>query len=113
MSSESSFDAHVFNEFDDIVPKVHSTDSDSITSDPESSLGTISSQGLPPPISILPSSQTSIPQATPGISQSFFKLDITPQDTDSLTSRRRRGRHFKRIYSRRHTRGKTIARKMH
>ena len=107
MSSESSFDAQVFNEFDDFVPKPHSTDSDYIPSDPDSDSphAAISSQGPPPPITILPSSQTSIPPATPGISESLFKLDIAPQDTDSLTSRRRRGHPFKRIYARRHTLG--------
>ena len=57
MSSESSFDAQVFNEFDDFVPKAYSTDSESITSDPESPLATISSQGPPPLISIPPPSQ--------------------------------------------------------
>ena len=110
MSSESSFDAQVFNEFDDFVQKAHSTDYDSITSDPESPLATISFQGPFPPIPIHPSSQTSTPPPTPGISESFFKLDIALQDTDSLSSRRRRGRPFKRIYARRHTLGKTIAR---
>ena len=102
MSSESSFDAQVFNEFDDFVPKPHSTDSYCIPSDPESPHTAISSQGPPPPITILPSSQTTIPPATPGISESFHKLGIAPQDTDSLTSRRRRGRPFKRIDARRH-----------
>ena len=110
MSSESSFDAQVFNEFDDFVPKPHSTDSDCIPSNPESPHAAISSQGPPPPITILPSSQTSIPPATPGISESFCKLDIAPQDTNSLPNRRRRGCPFKRIYARRHTLGKTIAR---
>ena len=107
MSSESSFDAQVFNEFDDFVPKPHSTDSDCIPSDPDSDSphAAISSQGPPLPINILPSSQTSIPPATPGISESFCKLDIASQDTDSLTSRRRRGRPFKRIYARRHALG--------
>ena len=107
MSSESSFEAQVFNEFDYFVPKPHSTDSDCIPSDPVSDFphADISSQGPPLPITILPSSQTSIPPATPGISESFCKLDIAPQDTDSLTSRRRRGRPFKRIYARRYTLG--------
>ena len=102
MSSESSFDAQVFNEFDDFVPKPNSTDSDC---SPHSPHGAISSQGPPPPITILPSSQIYIPPATPGISESFFKLDIAPQDTDNLTGRRRRGRPFKLIYARRHTLG--------
>ena len=87
MSSESSFDAQVFNEFDDFVPKPHSTDSYCIHSVPESPHTAISSQAPPPPITILPSSQTSILPATPGISESFCKLYIAPQDTDSLTSR--------------------------
>ena len=81
MSSESSFDAQVFNEFDDFVQKPHSTDSDCISSDPECPHPAISSQGPLPPITILPSSQTSIPPATPEISESFCKLDIAPQDT--------------------------------
>ena len=58
MSSESSFDAQLCNEFHDFVPKPDSTDSDCIPSYPESPHAAISSQGLPPPITT--SSQTSI-----------------------------------------------------
>ena len=90
MSSESSFDAQLFDEFDDFVPKHSSTDSDCFPSDPESPHAAISSQGPTPPTTT--SSQTSIPPPTPGISESFCKLDLAPQDTDSLPSRRRRGR---------------------
>ena len=97
MSSESSFDAQLFNEFDDFVPKPHSTDS-LYSSDPESPHADISSQGPLPPITI--------PPATPGFSGFFCKLDIAPQDTDSLPNRRLRGRPFKRTYVRSHTLGK-------
>ena len=104
MSSDSSFDAQIFLEFDDFIPKPNYTDSDCILSDHESPLATTSPQGPFPPTTT--SSQTSIPLLTPGISESFSQLDIAPQGRESLTSRRRRGRPFKRIYARRHTIGK-------
>ena len=104
MSSESSFDGQTFNEFDDFIPKPLSTDSDSDHLDPEPTGATFSSQAPPPPVPT--SSQTSIAPSTPGISDSFFSLEIAPgQSTDCSRRRNRMGRPHKRIYARRHTVG--------
>ena len=91
MSSESSFDGQTFNEFDDFLTKPLSTDSDSDHVDPEPTGATISSQ---PPLASVPTlSQTSIVLSTPGISESFFSLEIAPvQSTDCSRARKRMGR---------------------
>ena len=85
------------HEFDDLLPKPFSTDSDS---DHylyvESTGATISSQ-VPPP-TVPTSSQTSIPPSTPGITDSLFSLEIT----DCSRGRKLMGRSRKRIYTRRH-----------
>ena len=104
MSSESSFDGQTFNEFDDFLPKPLSTDSDSDHVDPEPTGATTSSQA--PLTSVPTSSQTSIVPSTPGISESFFSLEIAPvQSTDCSRARKRMGRPHKRIYPRRLTVG--------
>ena len=104
MSSESSFDGQTFSEFDDFIPKPLSTDSNSDHLDPELTGSTISSQAPPPTVPA--SSQTSIAPSTPGISESFFSLEIAPvQSTDCSRGRKRMGRPRKRIYARRHTVG--------
>ena len=104
MSSESSFDGQNFNEFDDFIPKPLSTDSDSNNFGPEPTGATIYSRAPPPPVPT--SSQTSIAPSTPGISESFFSLEIAPvQSTDCSRGRKRMGRPHKRIYARRHTVG--------
>ena len=85
MSSESSFDGQTFNEFDDFIPKPLSTDSDSDNLVPEPTGATIYSRAPPPPVPT--SSQTSIAPSTPGISESFFSLEIAPvQSTDFASS---------------------------
>ena len=76
MSSESSFDGQTFNEFDDFLPKPLSTDSDSDHVDSEPTGATTSSQA--PLTSVPASSQTSMFPSTPGISESFFSLEISP-----------------------------------
>ena len=104
MSSESSFDCQTFNEFDDFLPKPLSTDSDSDHVDPEPTGATTSSQA---PLTSVPTlSQTSMVPSTPGISDSFFSLEIAPvQSTDRSRARTRMGRPHKRIYARRLTVG--------
>ena len=104
MSSESSFDGQTFNEFDDFLPKPLSTDSESDHVDPEPTGATISSQA---PLTSVPiSSQTSMVPSTPGISESFFSLEIAPvQSTDCSRARKRMGSPHKRIYARRLTVG--------
>ena len=104
MSSESSFDGQTFNEFDDFLPKPLSTDSESDHVDPEPTGTTTSFQA--PLISVPTSSQTSMVPSTPGISESFFSLEIAPvQSTDCSRARKRMGRPHKRIYPRRLTVG--------
>ena len=102
MSSGSSFDGQVLHEFDDLLPKPFSTDSDSDHYlDVESTGATISSK-LPPP-TVPTSSQSSIPPSTPGITDSLFSLEIAPvESTDCSRGRKRMGRPRKRIYARRH-----------
>ena len=102
MSSGSSFDGQVLHEFDDLLPKPFSTDSDSDHYlDVESTGATISSQAPPPTVPT--SSQTSIPPSTPGITDSLFSLEIAPvESTDCSRGRKRMGRPRKRIYTRRH-----------
>ena len=73
MSSESSFDAQLFNEFDNFVRKPSSTDSDCFPSDPESPHEAISSQGTLLPTTT--SYQTSILHQQLGFrSSSLFPL---------------------------------------
>ena len=92
------------NEFDYFIPKSLSTDSDSDHVDPEPTGATTSSQA--PLKSVPTSSQTSMVPSTPGISESFFSLEIAPvQSTDCSRARKRMGRPYKRIYERRLTVG--------
>ena len=102
MSSGSSFEGQVLHEFDDLLPKPFSTDSDSDHYlDVESTGATISSQ-VPPP-TVPTSSQTSIPPSTPGITDSLFSLEIAPvESTDCSRGRKSMGRPHKRSYARRH-----------
>ena len=103
MSNESSFDGQTFYEFDDLLPKQLSTDSDNDHVDPEHTGATTSSQA---PLTSVPTlSQTSMVPSTPGISESF-SLEIAPvQSTDCSQTRKRMGRPHKRIYARRLTVG--------